>query len=362
LVTVGARIKELRKSKGLSQEAIGNLLNVTRQTVGAWEKGESDPTAGQLYMLARLLNVPVDVFLETSEPKVRFLFRADDPGILSKSTIRTAFTRAVYYAECEKMLGIFASLPECRALNEYLPEVIENTAAKIREWLGVEEGPLCRPIETVARRGIKVLFLDFPNEVSGFSAYSEELGAVIFINAKHPLDRRYNTLFHELGHLVFHRGAYSDNATASSKVQEKIANHFAGAVLFPKEEVFLELGKFARRWIPEAILDDIKFKYSISKRTVLTRAFQVGLIGKKQYGQQLGRLNQKYGTKTEEPKLPEEPDVKENKHLVQLVFKLLALEEITMSRASEALGVSLGEVERRYIEWLRGEGISEVCH
>ncbi len=362
MVTVGPTLRQLRKSKGLTQEDIGKVLKITRQTVAAWEKGESEPTAGQLYMLARLLSVPVDVFLETPEPKVKFLFRADDPGILSESVRKTAFTRAMHYAECEKMLGIFASLPECRALNEYVPEVIEHTAAKIREWLGVEEGPLYRPIETVARRGIKVLFLDFPNEVSGFSAYSEELGAAIFINAEHPLERKYNTLFHELGHLVFHRGAYRDNATSLSKVQERIANYFAGAILFPKEEVILELGKFARRWIPESCLDDIKFKYYISKRTVLTRAFQVGLIGKKQFGQQLGKLNQKYGKKAEEPPLLEGPEVKENKHLVELVFKLLVLEEISMSRASEVLGISLGEVERRYIDWLRGEDVSEVCH
>ena len=32
-------IKTLRKSKGLSQEELGNKLNVARQTVSKWELG-----------------------------------------------------------------------------------------------------------------------------------------------------------------------------------------------------------------------------------------------------------------------------------------------------------------------------------
>ena len=34
-------IKNLRKSKGLSQEELANRLNVVRQTISKWEKGGS---------------------------------------------------------------------------------------------------------------------------------------------------------------------------------------------------------------------------------------------------------------------------------------------------------------------------------
>jgi DNA-binding XRE family transcriptional regulator len=33
------RIRELRESAGLSQEALGERVGVTRQTVAAWERG-----------------------------------------------------------------------------------------------------------------------------------------------------------------------------------------------------------------------------------------------------------------------------------------------------------------------------------
>lgn len=361
MVAFGPMLKRLRKSKGLTQEDVGKALKVARQTVGAWEKGESEPTAGQLYLLARLLEVPLEVFLETAAPNIKFLFRADNPDILDEDAKRIAIIKATYYAECERMFGVFASLPECRTLNDYLPEVIEDTADQIRDWLGVEEGPLHRPIDAVARKGIKVFFLDLPNEVSGFSAYSEEIGAAVFANLQHPLERKYNTLFHEIGHLVFHRRAYSDGLTTPTRAQEKIAAHFAGAVLFPREAVILELGRFARRWIPEPVLDDIKLKYQISKRTALTRAMQVGLIDKKQYGQQLGKLNQKYGKNEEKPVLPDGSESRENRHLIEMVLRLLILEEITMSRAAEVLGLSLGEVEKRYAAWLKGEEHLAAC-
>lgn len=34
-------IKNLRKAKGLSQEELANRLNVVRQTISKWEKGDS---------------------------------------------------------------------------------------------------------------------------------------------------------------------------------------------------------------------------------------------------------------------------------------------------------------------------------
>ena len=36
-MTLGERIASLRKEKGLSQEALGELVGVTRQAVSKWE-------------------------------------------------------------------------------------------------------------------------------------------------------------------------------------------------------------------------------------------------------------------------------------------------------------------------------------
>ena len=46
-MTFGERLMSLRRARGLSQEALGDMLDVTRQTVSKWERGDSlDELAG----------------------------------------------------------------------------------------------------------------------------------------------------------------------------------------------------------------------------------------------------------------------------------------------------------------------------
>ena len=42
-MTFGERLVELRKSRGQSQESLGDMIDVTRQTVSKWERGDSTP-------------------------------------------------------------------------------------------------------------------------------------------------------------------------------------------------------------------------------------------------------------------------------------------------------------------------------
>ena len=54
-------IKNLRKSKGLSQEELAIKLNVVRQTVSKWENGLSVPDSNMLILLADELDTSVSV-------------------------------------------------------------------------------------------------------------------------------------------------------------------------------------------------------------------------------------------------------------------------------------------------------------
>ena len=51
-------IRELRRQKGVSQEALAKACGVTRQTVNAIENNKYDPTLALGMKLARLLEVP----------------------------------------------------------------------------------------------------------------------------------------------------------------------------------------------------------------------------------------------------------------------------------------------------------------
>ena len=61
---LGNKILKLRKQKGLSQEELGEKVNVTRQTISNWELGETQPNTEQLKLLSKELNVSIDELLD----------------------------------------------------------------------------------------------------------------------------------------------------------------------------------------------------------------------------------------------------------------------------------------------------------
>ncbi len=56
-------LKNLRKSKGLSQEELAIRLNVVRQTISKWEQGLSVPDSEMLIRIAEKLDTSVNVLL-----------------------------------------------------------------------------------------------------------------------------------------------------------------------------------------------------------------------------------------------------------------------------------------------------------
>lgn len=61
-------IRELRKSKGLSQEELALKLNVVRQTVSKWERGLSVSDAEMLVAIGGMLDTPVSTLLVETVP------------------------------------------------------------------------------------------------------------------------------------------------------------------------------------------------------------------------------------------------------------------------------------------------------
>jgi transcriptional regulator with XRE-family HTH domain len=61
--TIGARIKELRLKKDLTQEELAARLGVKRPTLANWEIDRSAPGYSQLTELSKIFNVSVDYIL-----------------------------------------------------------------------------------------------------------------------------------------------------------------------------------------------------------------------------------------------------------------------------------------------------------
>ena len=54
------KLIELRKSKGLSQDELGNELGVSRQTISKWELGQSYPDFQRLVLLSDYFGLSLD--------------------------------------------------------------------------------------------------------------------------------------------------------------------------------------------------------------------------------------------------------------------------------------------------------------
>lgn len=63
-MNLGDKLAYLRKRKGLSQEELGGMLNVTRQTVSKWELGQTTPDTNNLIELSKILNIDFNKLID----------------------------------------------------------------------------------------------------------------------------------------------------------------------------------------------------------------------------------------------------------------------------------------------------------
>lgn len=63
------KLMELRRSKGWSQEQLGELLGVTRQTVSKWELGSTTPEMEKIAAISELFGITTDELIKGTKPQ-----------------------------------------------------------------------------------------------------------------------------------------------------------------------------------------------------------------------------------------------------------------------------------------------------
>lgn len=77
---ISRNISTLRKKRGLSQEALAEKLDISRQTVAKWESGDSVPDVLQCDRMAQIFDVTLDDLLHAEPenggfpPKGKYIF------------------------------------------------------------------------------------------------------------------------------------------------------------------------------------------------------------------------------------------------------------------------------------------------
>ena len=62
-MSIGGKLYDLRKKKGLSQEEVADKLNVSRQTVSKWETDQSMPDFDKIVPICELYSITTDELL-----------------------------------------------------------------------------------------------------------------------------------------------------------------------------------------------------------------------------------------------------------------------------------------------------------
>ncbi|CEP80481.1 helix-turn-helix transcriptional regulator [Paraclostridium sordellii] len=60
----GNKLLRLRKEKGMSQEALSEKLNTSRQAISKWENGQGFPETEKLLLIGNIFNVSIDYLLK----------------------------------------------------------------------------------------------------------------------------------------------------------------------------------------------------------------------------------------------------------------------------------------------------------
>ncbi len=61
------RLKEIRKSKGISQLKMAIDLNTNQNTISRYETGEREPGINELIQIADYFNISIDYLLERTD-------------------------------------------------------------------------------------------------------------------------------------------------------------------------------------------------------------------------------------------------------------------------------------------------------
>lgn len=350
---IGQNIDQLKQSKGLTNEDIGNIIGVTRVTVAKYLAGDQVIDSARLFRLANKFNLPLEHFLVSEKKSMSFMFRADNPQENFDDDLAHYLNKVLNeYIRILELAGEnnVSYLPQAyrlhlkdNKLTEDDYELIRDIAEKQRKSFGLEEVFDYDIYSILEKNNINVLALRLDNRnIDGLSAYSEEKGAFIVINDHPdiPEERKIFSALHELGHLIFHRDDYESEpeeltySKSRSNINEKVANTFASYFLIPRHHL-RGYKKFFRGFVPNfSNIYEIKKEFGASAIALMIALKDEGYIDQKNFGFLYNRLKQMGFEKTEPHPLS---PIKKNKKLESILRRLYLDEKVTTNKVAELL-------------------------
>lgn len=296
-----------RETIGLAVDAVAKRLDVSTTTVEGWEHGVKRPTLKSLKELAYLYKRPLAaLFLPEppAEPPLPTDFRVlpeeRKPSLSKRTRLAIRRARRVQSLAAELLeMGVDNLQPIAimgAATSTEDPEVV---ASRERTRLGIaiddqlgwkdDYSAFNKWRRALEEFRILVLQARIPvEEARGFSLADDSL-PVIVVSISDSIRARIFTLFHEYGHLLIGTSGIcipnetSYEATNAQRV-EKFCNHFAGALLVPRDSLYDEAkGTPGESELDDSHLDEIAARFKVSRAVIVRRMLICGLISRHQY-------------------------------------------------------------------------------
>lgn len=132
---VGQRVRMRRTLLGMSQEKLGEAIGLTFQQVQKYERGSNRISAGTLYRLGQVLDVPVSFFFDCyDDPNgARPSQRGDDPAMMADGQISRREAR---------LLRLWRAAPP--NVTDGMLSLLSSISPEIKD--GQDDGPASAPI------------------------------------------------------------------------------------------------------------------------------------------------------------------------------------------------------------------------
>ncbi len=337
---IGERIQQARKASGLTLRALAEKVGVSAMAISKYENNQSTPSSGVLLALAKALGVRTEYFFRRVSVELTDVNHREHDKLPEKEeqkVLADVKEQLERWLELEEVVpapwSIQFSLPDNLAGPIESYDEIEDVAVKMREHWDLGLNPIPDLIDTIEAKGVKVLITQYDGHkyFNGLSAQVN--GAPVVVVGKNWVgDRQRFTLAHELGHLVLH-GLLSERLN-----EEQACNRFAGAFLVPKESVKTCLGERRTRLeLRELLL--LKLEWGLSMMAWSFRAKDLNIISNAAYKELWRQHMQNWKAEGKEPGPQYEKE--ETRLFEQLIYRALAEDMLSESKAAELLGESL---------------------
>jgi Zn-dependent peptidase ImmA (M78 family)/transcriptional regulator with XRE-family HTH domain len=341
------RLKQARVMRGLSMDALCKLANniVSKQSISKYEAGKMMPDSTTLIALSNALSVDIDYFfrpITVSIDDIEFRKRSKLAAKQIDSIKEIVKDKLERYFEIETLndINYDYTLKEENTIIRNEEDVYPVVEQLKKEWQLGEDG-INDLIGVLEDNRIKVVEIDAAEEFDGLSGLVNGTTPVIVLNANFCSERKRFTALHELGHLVLRF-----DESLSQKEIEVMCNLFASEMLISRGVFKQKIGD-KRSDISLSELTDIQVKYGISIDALMYKARMLNIITDNRYTSYFKKKNAVKAFK----KAVEMSRAKDehSSRFIRLVYRALANEVISFSKASSLLELPIERVRKDLI-------------